>query len=254
MRLEDIGREDLDIQKKLYTMHEFIHNMAQLVSSNICHQMENQSSYRLLESIHHLSVCWENMQSVELKRFSCKKLKTFLWPCASGVVIGQQLFSLFEKFTIIRVLDLKNGGITQLPETIVCLKGNHFTSLPETIAMLSCLQTLVLKDCPLLVKFPENFKNLTSLRHLEFAVKGQLSRMPLELGNLVNFQTLYMFIVQVGEGYGIEELKNMKNHGGSLCITKLENVENKVVAEKAFLKNLSWNGEMLAIGICNVRS
>lgn len=119
-RLEDIGsnffkdqlsryffsfsREDLGVQKKLFTMHEFIHNMSQLVSANICHRMDNRSSYPLLESIRHLSVCCGNMQSVELKMFPCKKLNMqVVWLLVSS--------SLLEKFTIIRVLDLKTEAL-----------------------------------------------------------------------------------------------------------------------------------------------
>ncbi|XP_060195669.1 putative disease resistance RPP13-like protein 1 [Lycium barbarum] len=238
----NIPNEDPHIEKKIYKMHEFTLHMAQLISSSICHRVEDPSSYSVLENVRHLSLCYGDAQSMELQRFpKCEKVRTLMWLCAGD--IGKQVSFLLKRFTILRVLDLKSGGITVLPYEVGFLRylrylnvsNNSICCLPQSITELSRLQTLVLKNCPLLTSLLENFSNLTSLRHLEFDIKEQLERMPIRFGNLVNLQSLDAFIVESGDGYTIQELKDMTCLQGSVCITKLENIRDKEAADSAFL-------------------
>ncbi|KAF5447838.1 hypothetical protein F2P56_033358 [Juglans regia] len=75
--------------------------------------------------------------------------------------------------------------------------------------------------------------------------------MPVRLGNLRHLQTLTKFIVGKQSRAGIEELGNLANLGGKLCISSLQNVVSPIHALAASLNdkkhleelNLEWNDE-----------
>ncbi|XP_047260162.1 putative disease resistance protein RGA3 [Capsicum annuum] len=262
-RLEDLGKDYFNelvsrsffnladenhVQIKLYKIHEFTLNLALYVTSGIYKRVEGDF-YSSLDKVRHLSVCHDSAHSsMNLKVFpSCERLKTFLLCPARNAFVCEQISDLLGKFKILRVLNLNSGGITEVPDKISDLKhlrylnlaNNNISSLPLSLCELSWLQTLVLTNCPLDC-LPENFSRLSELRHLVFDVRGQLRRMPIHFGFLVNLQTLDAFIVEEDEGYTIEELKDLTSLGGSICITALENVNGKSAADSALLKMKQW--------------
>nr|XP_048323123.1 putative disease resistance RPP13-like protein 1 [Ziziphus jujuba var. spinosa] len=91
---------------------------------------------------------------------------------------------------------------------------------------------------------------LINLRHLDITFTG-VERMPLEMGNLENLQTLTKFVVGKYSGCTIWLLKDLQNLHGKLCFRGLENiakVEDVLVAnlkEIKFLKEieLCWSSD-----------
>ncbi|TMX01721.1 hypothetical protein EJD97_023797 [Solanum chilense] len=257
-RIEDIGREyfeelvwgslfnsgneyfhDFDGS---YTMHEFNHHVAASVSSSICQRIkDNQSSYSL-DRVRHLSICHGNTQSNGLHSFSkCHNLRTFTLLCATN--IGPNVPTLFKNFKVIRVLNLKCGGITEIPEIVGNLKhlryldlsSNNINTLPSSLCELSLLQVLILENCTSLMCLPDKFSRLTNLRHLFFDVKHQIHQMPVNFRFLKELQTLNAFVVEAENGHTIEELEDLNSLTGSFSLIGLENILNGQSAATANL-------------------
>lgn len=158
---------------------------------------------------------------------------------------------------MLTALDLSGTRITELPSSIqdanelhyVDLSWTRINRLPQSIVHLQKLQTLRLKGCMDLFELPERMKELTSLRHLDFDVLGQLILMPIGIGNLTNLRTLPAFIVNGEKNCNINELKHMNNLSGKFCISGLEHVSCYDAGEAALIKKnhlkhleLRWSG------------
>ncbi|XXG41264.1 hypothetical protein AAC387_Pa01g1762 [Persea americana] len=112
------------------------------------------------------------------------------------------------------------------------LSGTELERLPKSTTRLYNLQTLMLDDCCKLVELPSDFGNLVNLRHLSL---GECSvSFPPRIGRLTSLQKLAH--LKVGNGHRINELKDMIQLQGSLCISRLENVVNVQEAKEAELK------------------
>ena len=246
--------------QQVYSMRGLIHEMAQLVSADFCIQMEDGMTHLpKFRNARHSSLLSQNIQSRTLEEFQrCRHVKTFMVFCESGLRDDKFLYVLFVNFQCLRVLNLSNTGISELPDSIEnskCLRylnvsKTNIWKLPESIACLYGLEILKLQECPKFLQLPRDMKNLVKLRHLDLNIK-QLSSMPSELGKLTNLQTLSAFIVGKYEGCQIGELENMRNLQGRICITNLENVPNVEDAKKAKLDEkpylasleLLWNDQ-----------
>ena len=288
-RIEDIGNDYFDnllwrcffhvphfdyLDQPVYHMHGLIHELAQLVSTDICFQMKDGMSPLLpiFRNARHSSLLsQEDIQPMTLKMFQrYKGLRTFMVFCRNGSHIVELLFDLFRNLQCLRVLNLSSTGILELPDSIDNLKHLRYLNvsktnikkLPESIAYLYGLQTLKLQDCFNFLVLPKHTKNLINLRHLDLDIKRQLSSMPLEVGKLTSLQTLNAFIVGKDAGCQIGELQKLGNLRGRICITNLENVVNLRDAKEAMLEKkpyldrleLQWNefrdGQEVLSGLC----
>ncbi|KAK9939090.1 hypothetical protein M0R45_015799 [Rubus argutus] len=271
-RIEDIGREYLDklCSRSLLhissnndvEMHDFIHDLARLISTNLCLRLEDTMSAKptsfLSQNVRHLSLLCKSGQSdvsaAKLEEsYRYKKLRTFmLFSHVSQVPTNLSLLQifqkLFEKFKWLRVLNLTGSGIRKLSGLIDKLKHLRYldlsdtaiTNLPEDIVNLYALETLKLNNCTELKKWPLNFEKLVKLRHLHFERQGQMSSMPKDLGKLTSLETLHTFTVGSEEGYQIGELQNMKCLRGSINIKALEKVADSQEAEAAKLQDKQY--------------
>ena len=113
--------------------------------------------------------------------------------------------------------------------------------LPKSITKLYNLQTLRIKECPKLMKLPEDLSNLINLRHISINI-GCLIRfwyrdsLLKNMGRLSCLQTLKFFGVGQDEGYRIKEMGPLKNLRGEINIYNLENVKDEEDAKSAKLK------------------
>ncbi|XP_027166483.1 putative disease resistance protein RGA3 [Coffea eugenioides] len=144
----------------------------------------------------------------------------------------------------LRVLNIASSDTNELPESIGKLShlrhldssNTSMETLPDSLCKLYNLQTLRLRDCISLTKFPNNFKNLVNLRHFDFFHKDKSSDLtPLEIGQLRSLQTLPFFNIGEERGRQIGELRNIKNLSGKLELRNLELVKSKEEAESANL-------------------
>nr|GEX24975.1 hypothetical protein [Tanacetum cinerariifolium] len=167
------------------------------------------------------------------------------------------LVDLLHQLPLLRVVNLSNYMISEVPECIGSLKHlryinlsrTNIRSLPETVCDLYNLQTLIVFGCSSLAKFPNNFSKLKNLRHLDIRDTPQLKDMPLGVGKLKSLQTLSKIIIGGENDFSITQLKDLKNLSGSVSIRGLNNVKEATEAREANLSQkklneleLKWSG------------
>lgn len=152
---------------------------------------------------------------------------------------GEALGSTLPRFKALRVLNLYEADIQELPISVGKLKHLRYLNvmktgvkaLPKSIGQLYYLQTL--KMPYLLDEFPKEISNLINLRHVYYGkhVKVQIGI----LGRLTNLRSLPCFKVGEETGTGIEELGGLNQLKDTLSIYGLENVRYGEEAHKANL-------------------
>lgn len=236
---------------QIYRMHKFIRRYAQYIGSGMYVSLDQQfvhacSSFAFsstqYRNARHLSLPCQNISLPIWKDIEkCEGLRTIL-SLHERTLVGEISDRLFLKLQSLRVLHLRGTDITELPETIGTLKHLRFLDvsrtrieeLPSSIVDLHGLQVLKLDHCELLLPLPKGIENLTQLLHLEVDVEV-LKSMPPHIGNLINLYTLPAFFVRRKDGYRITELKGMKYLQGSICLARLQNVEDEAEAREAML-------------------
>ncbi|XP_024191858.2 putative disease resistance protein At3g14460 [Rosa chinensis] len=149
--------------------------------------------------------------------------------------------TIFLKLRALRVLDLEEAGIEELPNSIGKLKHLRYLdisytriqALPKSIGKLYNLQTLRMRRTDL-KKLPQEMKNLINLRHVYFDEEIEIPAGI--LGKLSNLRTLPYFSVGKETGPGIGELGGLKQLKGRLTILNLEHVKSEEEAKKAKLE------------------
>ncbi|KAF3685513.1 putative anthocyanidin reductase-like [Capsicum annuum] len=200
-----------------------------------------------------------------------KRLRTFL-PLAPSegaefcYLTKKVLSDILPKLSCLRVLSLSYYCITEILESIGCLKHLHFINfsyteikyLPQSISDLYNLQTLLLRNCYYLIELPADMGKLLNLRYLDVSGSG-IQKISLGLDKLVCLRTLPEFVVgsnvsslrtlpkfnvgtnssgtsnQKSKGSVIGALSNLLHLEGSLSILNLENVDNAWDAHEASL-------------------
>ncbi|KAK4841486.1 hypothetical protein QYF36_005359 [Acer negundo] len=164
----------------------------------------------------------------------------------------------------LRVLSLSHyGNINMLPKKFgkllhlryLDLSHTAIGELPSSVGYLYNLQTILLTHCILLVRLPDNMRNLINLGHLDLNGTNSLRMMPPEFGRLKSLRILTTFVVSQ-EGSSIKELGGLLHLGGKLSILQLQKVRGAEDAENADLKNkknikeleFSWSSTGLADG------
>ncbi|KAF7032422.1 hypothetical protein CFC21_043594 [Triticum aestivum] len=227
--------------KRLYLMHDLIHDLAQMVSDGDCGRVEGDMSKNILPTIRHLSVSSNCLGKIK-DQYDLKRLRTlivFRDPLMPPSPIPDGFLAEIKN---VRTLDFTGCDISKLPEAIDVLTHLRYIALPDTIktipesvSRLLHLQTLdIPKKCQL-DGFPEGMHQLTSLRYL--GIESKYISTIRGIGSLVNLQGSVEFHVKKEKGRTLEELKDMKDLHGLLSIKNLENVQCKEEACEAQLAN-----------------
>ncbi|XP_017980271.1 PREDICTED: putative disease resistance RPP13-like protein 1 [Theobroma cacao] len=238
--------------KSRFVMHDLVNDLAQAVAREICSKLENDKQLRFSEGTRHSSyVCGEFDGMKKFEAFNrTKHLRTFLplsgssWACEGNCYLSNNvLVDLLPKLRCLRVLSLKGYHIIELPnffQNLIHLRYLDFshtriTSLPDSTCTLYNLETLLLYGCRLLQNLPSNLQILVNLHVLDITDTSSMKGMPFGIGNLTNLQRLSDFVLGKGDGYHIQEMKNLLNLKGKLCISGLENIVNAQDAWEAKL-------------------
>lgn len=231
-------------------MHDFMHDLAQEVAGVNCKvTMLGESNSN--KAIYHLSLAYRLTSEWKIPNWmlKLKHLRTFLLPeqfkdgSAFSKSICQELIS---GFGCLRVLDLHNLGIRNLPSSIgklihlryLNLSHTPIRELPDSITMLQNLQTLNLYNCLSLRTLPSNMGLLKNLRSLDVGECQFLYRMPSGLGKLTSLNKLPRFTVVYKNSPKIKnkpnnaklsDLKNLNNLKGVLHIQILGELKNTLL-------------------------
>ncbi|KAI3934915.1 hypothetical protein MKW92_028669 [Papaver armeniacum] len=152
----------------------------------------NISEYARYSSFWHVTV---NQQIVEVEAiYKSMGLNTLL---LFNTRIGEVSRNLFLNLTRVRVLDLCNAGLSELPDSIcnmthlrfLDLSKNDITQLPAKLSMLRNLQTLIIDSSVEVLQFPAGMEKVPNLRHLDLGSRQPFVRPP-GIEQLTNLQTL----------------------------------------------------------------
>ncbi|KAL9246024.1 hypothetical protein vseg_019608 [Gypsophila vaccaria] len=119
-------------------------------------------------------------------------------------LISNQLISSYRR---LRVLDLHDLGVSELPDSIgdqihlryLDISNNDaLVTLPKSFTRLCNLQTLKLNSCPKFKQLANDFGLLVNLKRLEVDDCDSLTCMPLGLEKLTQLETLSRFIIGKG--------------------------------------------------------
>lgn len=233
-------------------MHDVIHDLAQHISGE--EGVALLAPYTATEprkDVHHLSLPGTYLSSKiheTLRKFPA--LRTLL---VRDAYFGKAVDNISRPAKL-RVLGFHNLNATMLLNLAQHLKHVRFldisyseiAELPEAITTLLNLQTLKLSGCRRLRKLPSKMKNMSNLRHLYLDECAELRDMPEGLGRLSCLHTLSKYIVGVGAGRGIGQLKEL-NLSGKLEIYGLGNVRNAANAREA---NLHSKRDLHSLALC----
>ncbi|EEC70047.1 hypothetical protein OsI_00638 [Oryza sativa Indica Group] len=169
----------------------------------------------------------------------------------------------YRRIINLRMLCLHHINCEALPVTIgdlihlryLDLRFSDIAELPESVRKLCHLQVLDVRSCKNLVKLPTGVNNLISIRHLLVDASSKLLAGYAGIsyiGKLTSLQELDCFNVGKGNGFSIEQLKELREMGQSLAIGDLENVRNKEEASNSGVRekyrlvelNLLWNSNL----------
>ena len=244
-RMVDVGEQYFDellskcfFQKSVteessFVMHDLIHDLAQCISREFCIRFEDDKVSKIPENFRHVGgspgiKCLEAI--VERK---CERLRTYFPLTDVRLNRRFDLHTMLSKWRYIRVLSLYCHNFIDLPDSIGELKhlryldfsSRYIQKLPDSLCDLYNLQTLILSQYSGLtyIEWPTRMDKLINLRHLHFNTYN-FSKMPCHIGGLRNLEKLNNFIVGQRDGFGIDELGELSNIGGSLEISELQNV------------------------------
>ncbi|KAJ9685602.1 hypothetical protein PVL29_017587 [Vitis rotundifolia] len=232
--------------KSRFVMHDLIHDLAQVVSGEICFCLESNLGSNpqsiISKQTRHSSFVRGRYDAI--KKFEAfqeaEHLRTFVaLPFhslyGSPFSVTRMVYDhLVPKLQRLRVLCLSQYNIAELPDSIGELKHLRYLnlsstaikSLPDSVSKLYNLQTIILSGCLKFRRLPPNIGNLINLRHLNVERFSNLDTMPQQIGKLKNLQTLSNFIVGKSGYLGIKELKHLSHLRGKIFISRLENVVN----------------------------
>ncbi|KAK9678189.1 hypothetical protein RND81_11G194500 [Saponaria officinalis] len=144
-------------------------------------------------------------------------------------LISNQLISTYRR---LRVLDLHNLGVNELPDSIGdqihlrylnVSKNDGLVTLPKSLSRLCNLQTLKLNSCPRLKRLANDFQLLLNLKRFEVDECESLTCMPPGLEKLTQLETLSRFVVGKESSkkttpVGLEALSRLEMLRGRLAI------------------------------------
>lgn len=241
-----------------FFMQDMINNLAQWAAGDVCFRLQSkvndEQQPKGSKSARHSSYFrgnYDNHKRIE-EYFSVESLRTFL-PLQRNPKLDHQSYlttkalDLLPKLRCLRVLCLSGYYISHLRESIGDLKHLRYLNLsytrirflPESTSNLCNLQTLKLKGCFYLKKWPANMHNLVNLRYLDVTNVDSVEGMPVGMKELKNLCMLPEFIVGKNVGSGIGDLKKLKLLQESFKISRLENVFDSREASNAELKDLN---------------
>ncbi|OIT31352.1 putative disease resistance rpp13-like protein 1 [Nicotiana attenuata] len=233
-----------------FLMHDLVNDLAQVASSKLCINLEDNKGSDMLGRCRHLSYSMGYGDFEKLKPLDkLDQLRTLLpiniklygaLPLSKRV-----LHNILSRLTSLRALSL-SYEIVELPNDLfIKLKLLRFLDLsltkikqlPDSICVLYNLETLLLSCCQNLVELPMQMQKLINLHHLDISDTPCLKK-PQHLSKLKSICVLLGVEVFLGGSSGsrMEDLGELCSLYGTLSIRQLENVADRREALKANMR------------------
>ncbi|XP_015949849.1 putative disease resistance RPP13-like protein 1 [Arachis duranensis] len=237
----------------LFVMHDLIHDLATVFAGEFYFSAKNHGNAPEISiKTRHLSYIakpWHPISKLPEVGNGATHMRSFLSICLfvdyplTRIKCDSGHFLLHLRF--LRVLSFKCFTLKSLSDSIGELFHLHYldlsftlvVTLPESLCKLYNLQTLKLRNCIKLKMLPSRMHDLVNLRHLDIEGASCLKEMPKGFSKLKNLNFLNHYIVGKHEENGIRELGTLDSLQGSLCIAKLENINNSSEALEAKMGN-----------------
>ncbi|CDP15452.1 unnamed protein product [Coffea canephora] len=223
-------------------MHDLVHDMAQFISECKTLRLKESTEADFHDKTFRY-LAMERSDGEEMLPFPQKK--SFRYITTLFLLENRSIDDgLIIFLACLQVLNIASSDAMELPKSIGKLSHLRYLdssdtpmeTLPDSLCKLYNLQTLRLRDCKSLTKFPNNFKKLVNLRHFDFFHKHKSSDLtPLEIGQLRSLQTLPFFNIGKEVGRQIGQLESLKNLSGSFEIRNLQLVTSMEEAKSAKL-------------------
>ncbi|KAI3835310.1 hypothetical protein MKW98_020426 [Papaver atlanticum] len=247
---------------KSFKMHDLVHDLAlSVVGTESSLVAVDSNGLKCTEDTNRLRrvglVLDLDISTTPLPIYKANKLRTLVsFPSSHASKINGSVWgSMVSNWILLRVLDLREAAIQELPASICKMKHLRYLDLsstyleffPSSFTKLYNLHTLRVKDCIRLTELPKDIRHLINMKYLIFSDGHQVTQMPRGLRKLSQLQELSTFVVGKGKGCGIEELKDLNFLRGKLTVSRLENVRNSIGAnlkEKKDIRYLAlhWGG------------
>ncbi|XP_021866361.2 putative disease resistance protein RGA4 [Spinacia oleracea] len=223
-----------------YGMHDLVHDLARSVSKHELLLLEADNQVTAISDVRHLAI----YEHKELKTDCWDKEKVAIENLRTLAIYKNSPGGLLKHVKYLRVLDLEDMGLKEVPECIAglkCLKflglvNNPIKEFPEFITKLFNLQSLHFNECDQIKEVPGGLSNLVNLRHLD--IPGLIKLPRGVIGQLTCLQTLPILGVREG-GFQISELGGLPHISDKLEIQGLELIKSKEDAKSASLSEKS---------------
>ncbi|XP_026419920.1 putative disease resistance protein RGA4 [Papaver somniferum] len=244
---------------KSFKMHDLVHDLAlsvvgtesSLVAADSTLQGNGLKCTEDTNRLRRVGLVLDlDISTTPLPIYKANKLRTLIsFPSSHASKInGSIRDSMVSNWILLRVLDLREAAIQELPASICKMKHLRYLDLsstyleffPSSFTKLYNLLTLRVKDCIRLTELPKDIRHLISLKYLIYSEGHQVTQMPRGLRKLSQLQELSTFVVGKGKGCGIEEMKDLNFLGGKHTISRLENVSNSIGANLKEKKDIRY--------------